>query len=279
MRRWHLWEFNDLAWFPQTFRNALTAYLGVLERWSKPYHAVHGRILAALRAGGENTVVDLCTGNGVSALALRDSALAEGLKVKLILTDLFPSHDRQTPVARAGEPEIVYWERPVDARTPMVDGDRAAFRTLFTAFHHFRPADAAKILQSAVDARAGIAVAELTHRSLANCLKYLAAPLLVCVLMLGVRPIRWNWLCFTFLIPILPLAIAWDGMVSNLRTYSPAELAELVESVRDHETFDWQIGQTHGSRLFPVITFLIARPACEKVGGERENDSEQKTGD
>ena len=29
---------------------------------------------------------------------------------------------------------------------------------------------------------------------------------------------------FTYLIPICPLAFAWDGFVSCLRTYSPAEL-------------------------------------------------------
>ena len=40
-------------------------------------------------------------------------------------------------------------------------------RTVFTAFHHFRPADARAILESAVRDRQGIAIFEATFRTLA----------------------------------------------------------------------------------------------------------------
>ncbi|HEV8071560.1 MAG TPA: hypothetical protein VGP76_27845 [Planctomycetaceae bacterium] len=260
MRRRHLFEFNDLGWFPQSFRDALTAFLGVLERRSKPYHAVHRRIFGAIRSTGRNAVVDLCTGNGVSALALRESAVAEEMGLEWLLTDLFPTNSPATFPGQNNGTEVVYLRRPINACAPTLDGYQNAFRTIFTAFHHFRPEDAARVLQSAVDARAGIAVCEFTHRSFGNCLKYLATPLLVCLVMSRIRPIRWDWLFFTFVIPILPLAIAWDGMVSNLRSYSAVELQGLVDSVSGHAAYHWEIGVAGGPWMFPTITYLIGSP-------------------
>jgi hypothetical protein len=258
--RCHLFEFNDLGWLPQNFRDALTAFLGVLERRSKPYHPVHRQILSAIRLAGRNAVVDLCTGNGVSALALRESAVAEEMELEWLLTDLFPTNSPATFPRQNNGPEVVYLRRPINACAPTLDGYQNSFRTIFTAFHHFHPEDAARVLQSAVDARAGIAVCEFTHRSFGNCLKYLATPLLVCLVMLRIRPIRWDWLFFTFVIPILPLAIAWDGMVSNLRSYSAVELQELVYTVAGHAAYRWEIGVAGGSWMFPTITYLIGSP-------------------
>jgi hypothetical protein len=194
MRRWHLWEFNDLTWFPQVFRDALTTYLGTLERWSRPYHAVHPLILDAIRQSGGETVIDLCTGNGISALALRESALADGLRLNWMLTDFYPNRGHCFRTSDMTNSDVEYIEQPIDARAPRVNGADNAFRTLFTAFHHFAPGDASRILQSAVDGECGIAVAEFTHRRVGNCLKYLLAPVLACLVMLTIRPLRWDWL-------------------------------------------------------------------------------------
>jgi hypothetical protein len=256
--RCHLFEFNDLSWFPQVFRNALTAYLGALERWSKPYHAVHPLILEAIRQSGGETVIDLCTGDGISALALRESALAGGLRLRWVLTDFYPNSRQPSPGSESPPIDVEYLERPIDACAPLMHCAGKPFRTVFTAFHHFGPSDAKSILQNAVDAGSGIAVAEFTHRSIGNCAKYLLAPALACLVMTTIRPIRWDWLFFSFVIPVLPFMIAWDGLVSNLRTYLPDELRDLVQSVSEHEQFRWEIGIARGSRMFPTITYLIA---------------------
>jgi hypothetical protein len=253
-------------WFPHTFRDALTTYLGVFERWSKPYEIIHPRILDAIRASGASEIIDFCAGNGVSALALRRSALADGLHVKWLLADRFPSGNFQLQRESADATDVVYLIESVDACATKVDGCEHAFRTLFTSFHHFRPPEAAKILQNAVDARAGIAIAEFTHRSIVNCLKYILAPLLVCAVMVTIRPIRWNWLFFTFVVPILPFTVAWDGIVSNLRTYSPDDLAKLVRTIRGRDTFAWEVGEAQGSLMFPKITYLIAQPKVPRSG-------------
>lgn len=40
------------------------------------------------------------------------------------------------------------------------------------------------------------------------------------VLTLWVRPLRWYQLVLTYVVPLLPALIAWDGAVSNARTYT-----------------------------------------------------------
>jgi hypothetical protein len=59
-----------------------------------------------------------------------------------------------------------------------------------------------------------------------------------------VKPFRWSRLFFTYLVPLIPLIVLFDGTMSFLRLYLEDELHELVESTPGHETFDWDIGTT-----------------------------------
>jgi len=40
--------------------------------------------------------------------------------------------------------------------------------------------------------------------------------------------VSWVQILFTYVVPILPLLIFWDGLVSQLRTYSVQELEEFT---------------------------------------------------
>jgi hypothetical protein len=86
----------------------------------------------------------------------------------------------------------------------------AGFRTLFTAFHHFRPADARAILAAAVRDRQGIAIAEASSRSAAALAMMALVPLAVWALTLAIRPFRWSWLFWTYLVPVIPAASRSD---------------------------------------------------------------------
>jgi hypothetical protein len=71
------------------------------------------------------------------------------------------------------------------------------------------------------------------------------------------RPWRWSRLLWTYLPPALPLVGTFDGIVSCLRTYSDAELRDLVRGL---DTYDWDIGDFRG-RWSPLRgTYLIGVP-------------------
>ncbi|MCB9689054.1 MAG: hypothetical protein H6735_28685 [Alphaproteobacteria bacterium] len=112
-------------------------------------------------------------------------------------------------------------------------------RTLFNAFHHFRPEQARRILEDAVRAGEPIGVFEFVGRQPHAVPGMLGVPFAVAALVPFLRPFRWGWLPLTYLLPVLPLVVAWDGLVSCLRVYSPEELRALVVGL---DTYDWDIG-------------------------------------
>jgi hypothetical protein len=72
-----------------------------------------------------------------------------------------------------------------------------------------------------------------------------------------VRPMTWQQLVFTYLIPILPMFIAWDGAVSNARTYTLEDMGELIHGLSD-ETYTWEKGKVKGKGGNKL--YLLGRP-------------------
>jgi hypothetical protein len=145
-----------------------------------------------------------------------------------------------------------------------VPDDLAGLRTLFNAFHHFPPEQARSILQDAVDNGRGIAVFESVERSVPFIV--VAAFLIMPMIWLStpfIRPVSLGRLVLTYLIPVLPPAIWFDGLVSALRIYDPAELQALVEGVRGAERFEWRIGRHSLSKAQAGVTYLIGVPKAE----------------
>jgi hypothetical protein len=66
--------------------------------------------------------------------------------------------------------------------------------------------------------------------------------LMAFVLTLFVRPLTWKQIIFTYLLPIIPFCFAWDGAVSNVRTYTLNDLEILLKGLRI-EDYKWEKGR------------------------------------
>jgi len=130
-------------------------------------------------------------------------------------------------------------------------------RTMFTSFHHFPPEEARAIIQDAVDAGRGIGIFELPRRALSTILLTFGFVLLLFVGTPWIRPFRWSRLLWTYLIPLVPFALLFDGVVSCLRTYRPEELREMVGGLSGSE-YQWEIGEASGGAS--PITYLVGSP-------------------
>jgi hypothetical protein len=60
-----------------------------------------------------------------------------------------------------------------------------------------------------------------------------------------VRPLTWQQLVFTYIIPIIPLCFAWDGAVSNARTYTLNDIDELLKDI-EADDYKWEKGKIKG---------------------------------
>ena len=240
MSRIHLFELEDQPWLPAVIRDAGTAYLEFASRVAKHGLTVAPLLSEALHRASEDRIVDLCSGgSGPLPMALAAIEQSEERVVCATLTDLYPNTNAFDK-ATANNPAIQARYEPVDATA--VPEELAGLRTLFNGFHHFRPEKARQILQNAVDDHAPIAVVEFVSRHPLCLLGILFAPLVSLFVIPFLRPFRWGWIPLTYLIPIIPLFIVWDGIVSCLRCYSHDELREMTETV-SAPNYNWEVGE------------------------------------
>jgi len=263
MRRVQLFEFGDLAWFPKSWRQFTTDLLQFYGAKFNPYGPMVPKLKQALEKMNCHRLVDLCSGGSGPFLRLLDQfENQEHYPVEVTLTDKFPDLEafRQAQAACPGK--IRFIASPVDAME--VPEHLRGFRTLFASFHHFGPAEAKKILQDAVKKNEGIGIFEFTDRSFWLYLVMLTSPIFVWMVTPWLRPFRWPRMFWTYVLPVLPLLNLWEGMVSNLRTYSPAELKELVEQIAG-AGYQWEIGKLRSLGGYR-ITYLLGYPGEAPAG-------------
>jgi hypothetical protein len=267
MRRVQFIELHEQAWFPSSLRDYVTDALQFGFNLFKAYAPIAPLLEGALDAAGSGSnsgksIVDMCSGAGGPWLDLcrkLQSRQADGKPgaLQICLTDKYPNLGAFQKVRAASENRITFYPDSVDARK--VPGELKGFRTMFTAFHHFSPEDARAILQNAVDAGEGIGVFEATRRAPSTMGLMFAFVFALFVGTPWIRPFRWSRLLWTYLVPILPLVLAFDGVVSCLRTYRPEELREMVEKL-NAGGYRWEIGEHSRSLGDAPITYLIGYP-------------------
>ena len=74
-----------------------------------------------------------------------------------------------------------------------------------------------------------------------------------------VKPITWQQLVFTYLIPIVPILYAWDGQASMPRIYSMQDMDQLLEGLST-ESYFWTKEQAQNEKGKTIGTFVIGLP-------------------
>jgi hypothetical protein len=255
MHRLHLFELEDQPWFPAVVRDLATDYLQFIQTRFRLDRAMAPLIRRALERSGVTRIVDLCSGGSGPLLLLVKGLKAGGIPVRATLTDLYPNAPAFGKIAAASGGLITYEPLPVDARH--VPTHLPGLRTIFNGFHHLRPADARAVLHAAAAARQPIAIVELSERSLRS-LPVVLTPLFVWIATPFMRPFRWRRLFWTYLVPLVPLTCLWDGVVSQLRAYTPEELRQMCEG---SDPMSWEIDQLPIAKGRGRLTYLVGIPA------------------
>jgi hypothetical protein len=253
MKRRHLPELEDETWFPAFLRDYGTDYLQFMINAGDAYKNLVPYLQKGLAKAKKKVVVDLAAGGGGGWLKLGKRLKAAEPDVKVVLTDYFPNQGAFQHLQEQDPDLFEYRKESVNALD--VPKDLVGLRTQFLSFHHFRPAEAQKILQNAVDCNSPIMVVEVTERSVKQVIQFAISPLLVLFVMPFVRPFKIGRIIFTYLIPILPFFIAWDGIASAFRTYKPEEIEAMTKSLKNADSFTWEIGW-HESKPSKVLVVL-----------------------
>jgi len=254
MRRREWFELHDHCLYPGVLRDMVTDALEAIWNYTNSYRVIVPRLRTAIEDSGTHRIVDLCSGGGGPWIHLQQQfAITERYPVSVWLTDKYPNA-RALAQSRTAQ-EVDFYSDPVDAR--QIPADLEGFRTIFSTFHHFNPEAARAILADAVRRRQGIAVFEAAKRNLHTMLATVGIPLLNWWVTPRMRPFRWSRMVWTYLLPIVPLTLLVDGILSCLRAYSIEDLSELTCGLSDGQ-YRWEIGEQSGGRI--RITYLIGTP-------------------
>lgn len=247
MGRLHLFEFEDQKWFPAFLRNYGTDFLQFLSNKTAMYKGIVSLLEETLHKTKTNQIVDLGSGGGGGWLWLNEEMRKHIPDLKIILTDFYPNIPAFEHTQQMAS-NFSYVSTPVDARDVPVE--LKGLRTQFLSLHHFEPEDAIKILNNAVQTKSPIAIIEGQERTIASIIAMLLSPISVLLTTPFIRPFKFGRILFTYLIPVVPLFILWDGVVSSLRTYSIEEMYTLLDDVEGAAAFEWKIGRVRSGPAY-----------------------------
>lgn len=276
--RIHFYEINDQTWFPQYLREKVQSCLTLcwtfrvpIIQKASPAQLVASTLSRALsNAVTTYTYVDFCAGAGGptpfiekdlnAQLSSRTSATADGA-VKFVLTDLHPHIPDWTEASNRSE-HLSFVSDPVDAANAPAglsaqDGKKI-FRLYNLAFHHFQDDLGSAILKNTLGTADGFGIFELQERTISS----LITILLMGLLMFLITPFYFwrspGHLFFTYIIPIIPFVLVFDGYISSLRTRSAEEVQTLMKECG--ESCDgWTVRSGHEQHTWPTgyLTWVI----------------------
>ncbi|WP_426746592.1 hypothetical protein VZQ01_00085 [Myxococcus faecalis] len=252
--RLHLFEFIDQDWFPHALRDLATDYLHTVSSRLGLFDGATEVLARGLESSGSDALLDLGSG-GRGPLPRLKRLLAEkhGVEARVLLSDKYPNAEA---AERARGEGVTYLERSVDAL--QVPSDLRGMRTLFNALHHFRPEEARQVLADAQARGVAIAAFETVRRTPVGVLSMLLVPVLVLLFTPLVRPMTPLRLLLTYGVPVAPLLIFWDGLVSALRVHHPRELAAMTESLAK-EGYTWEVGEVKAPGK-AAISYVLGMP-------------------
>jgi hypothetical protein len=261
MTRIQLFEFTDLSWYPQEFRDIQTDYLQFASSLGSGHKNLIPLFQKALEQAKTSNIVDLCSGGMGPWKNLQKQLIENGLKVIITLTDKYPNPKTIAKLAKSTTPGLEYCPDSIDARN--VPEKMNGMRTMFEGFHHFRPEDARKILSDAQEKGRAIGVFEASLIPPTGILLLVLSPIITLLTYILVtpfiRPFRFSRIIWTYLLPVVPLATCWDGIISLLRVYSEKELNELVDPIRTND-YSWDIGRASTGTPIFNFTYIVGYP-------------------
>ena len=255
MKRRHLFELEDQQWFPSFIRNFGTDFLQFISNKADFYQAVVPIIKKGIEESGSETVIDLAAGGGGGWQRLSEHLKPSFPDLKIILTDYFPNISAFQEMQKR---DAIFQYETASVNALDVPPSLKGFRTQFLSFHHFKEAEALQILQNAVNNKVPIGIFEGQERTIGNLIKNLFSPIFILLTTPFIRPFKLSRILFTYIIPIVPLFVMWDGAVSVLRTYTPEEMKAMTQQLEGGDQYSWEIGTTKEKGI--LVQYLLGYP-------------------
>ncbi|MDA3969823.1 MAG: hypothetical protein PF442_00565, partial [Desulfobulbaceae bacterium] len=235
-------EFNDSPRCPDFIRESILEVLGASIRDAGVYDRLAPRFIECCTEGGIREVLGIGAGSGESTAVFLDAVLQTvHTPPHIYISDLLPMVRVMAETCNRYPDLMTPIHHPVDIRNPSVAPDHD-MRMVLSAFHHFDRELAATFLHDAREQKVAVFIAEPFTRSLKAFLPlFLHGFTSLARNGIFSTKMRLAKFIFTFLIPLIPLCLLWDGLVSMMRMYTEEEFMEMVAALPESDqSYQWQ---------------------------------------
>lgn len=234
-------ESHELPYMPAALKVLFREILSWQQDIGCVYSAAVPVVSDWLNSTGATSILDLCSGAGGPGITLVKALRAGGVSsAKIKLTDLYPATDVYGKMQAANAECVTYEATSVDATNSRRD-DTFRVRTLLSAFHHFSPQFAQKILADAAQNSDGICIMDPFHRDLWHLLSVPIGTTLGAQLYPVLRDRSPFAIAMCNVTPVIPAMFFWDSIASVLRGYTEEELLTLTR-IPECDAFEWHAG-------------------------------------
>lgn len=236
------YEFNDSPQCPTFIRESILEVLGKSIRDAKVYEALAPRFIQFCQDAKVQTVLEFGAGSGESTAIFLDAVLGTGeTPPRIYISDLFPMATVMAKTCATHPDTLIPLQGSVDLRNPP-ESPGHDMRMVLSAFHHCDAEMARQFLKKGQEQGVAVFIAEPFTKSL-QAFFPLFLHGFTSLARNGVLSSRMRLAKFicTFLLPLIPLCLLWDGLISMVRMYSKDDFAEMVGSLPDVDLpYDWQ---------------------------------------
>ena len=137
MQRRRFGEIGDKLWLPSIFRNIMTDILGFIVLKYQIYVPVIPLIKEVMAHIKTDKIIDLCSGGSGPWSQILVQLQQQQESVSVTMTDKYPNIQAFEKIKERSGGRIQYMAEAVDATN--VPAHLKGMRTIFSAFHHFKP--------------------------------------------------------------------------------------------------------------------------------------------
>jgi len=245
-----LFEFMDQRWLPSSLRNTCRDILEGVN--SFPFRSYYKKImdlvLKSVKGTGISSIVEL--GAGTAPVTRRLAKRVEGKGISLVPTDIHPQRDIFKKLQKRYRGRIEPRMEPVDFSKEMEFSPLSLF-VLSASFHHIPKENRSFLLNKLVKQGHSVLIAETLRRNMASIILVLLSPLaaLFIPLLMIHRPGTFLRIFWTWVFPLAPLLLVWDGVVSCFRQWDEKEWNDSLALLKNIEVKESKVYFGYSIRL------------------------------
>jgi hypothetical protein len=240
-------ELEDYDWFPQRLRRYQVEFIGAVATWFDIYKPLVPAVQQLLQQNNLRQITDCCSGGGAPAVYMHRQLNGAAVTA---LTDKFPQPQGKqvTGVSNNAQSADILLLQPV----------KGTLYTMYNAFHHFDEAQQKTILINFAGSGSSFIIAEILQPDISTALKvFLSSTIGQLLLTPFIKPFSPVRLFFTYLLPVNIFTVAYDGIVSAIKSKTTGQYQQLVAGINTND-YSITVNKIHGNQA--NIIYIAGTP-------------------